>query len=249
MLLLPGRERALLDTPGYDRSAPHLLRTSSSGSIQRTVAIRSGHAGSDRFPRQRVRAHDGHSVRQPRLVGRFSRRVAIGRGDRRHVGGRQRYGSRDVDQRSWRHSVLAGRRAASGSHSADRDRQSARRPARVRRVVGGSCSRLGCRRITAFKSFLVGVHAGSRQDNVGGAPPRPTRRPSVDRSSDSTSVVRSSARRRFRRTNGSVGARSRPCVDAERRPGTRPAALTRYKIDATSAQPPRSGRAGTPSSR
>jgi hypothetical protein len=39
MLLLPGRERALLDTPGYDRSSPHLLRTTWSGSIQRTVVM------------------------------------------------------------------------------------------------------------------------------------------------------------------------------------------------------------------
>jgi hypothetical protein len=39
MLLLPGRERALLDTPGYDRSGEHLLRASWSGSIQRTVAM------------------------------------------------------------------------------------------------------------------------------------------------------------------------------------------------------------------
>lgn len=39
MLLLPGRERALLDTPGYDRSGQHLLRATWSGSIQRTVAM------------------------------------------------------------------------------------------------------------------------------------------------------------------------------------------------------------------
>jgi hypothetical protein len=39
MLLLPGRERALLDTPGYDRSSPHLLRATWSGAIQRSVAM------------------------------------------------------------------------------------------------------------------------------------------------------------------------------------------------------------------
>jgi hypothetical protein len=38
MLVLPSRPRSLIDTPGYDRSATHLLRTSWSGSIQRTVA-------------------------------------------------------------------------------------------------------------------------------------------------------------------------------------------------------------------
>ena len=38
LLLLPGRERALLDTPGYDRAGQHLLRASWSGSIQRSVA-------------------------------------------------------------------------------------------------------------------------------------------------------------------------------------------------------------------
>jgi hypothetical protein len=38
MLVLPSRPRSLIDTPGFDRTATHLLRASWSGSIQRTVA-------------------------------------------------------------------------------------------------------------------------------------------------------------------------------------------------------------------
>lgn len=39
MLILPQRPRSLLDTPGYDRSRPRLLRVSWSGTIQRSVAL------------------------------------------------------------------------------------------------------------------------------------------------------------------------------------------------------------------
>jgi hypothetical protein len=42
MLIVPGRERALLTTPGYDRTGEHLLRMTWSGAIQRTVAMFSG---------------------------------------------------------------------------------------------------------------------------------------------------------------------------------------------------------------
>jgi hypothetical protein len=38
MLVLPGRERSLISTPGYDHSVTHLLRTTWSGAIQKTIA-------------------------------------------------------------------------------------------------------------------------------------------------------------------------------------------------------------------
>lgn len=39
MLIVPQRPRSLLDTPGYDRSIPRLLRISWGGTIQRSVAM------------------------------------------------------------------------------------------------------------------------------------------------------------------------------------------------------------------
>jgi hypothetical protein len=39
MLIVPGRERSLLKTPAYDRSGQHLLRATWNGAIQRTVAM------------------------------------------------------------------------------------------------------------------------------------------------------------------------------------------------------------------
>jgi hypothetical protein len=38
MLIIPGRERSLISTPGYDRTVTHLLRTTWSGAIQRSIA-------------------------------------------------------------------------------------------------------------------------------------------------------------------------------------------------------------------
>jgi hypothetical protein len=39
MLIVPTRERSLINTPGYDRSRLHVLRTTWSGAIQRTVGL------------------------------------------------------------------------------------------------------------------------------------------------------------------------------------------------------------------
>ena len=38
MLVMPGRERSLINTPGYDHTVQHLLRISWSGAIQRDIA-------------------------------------------------------------------------------------------------------------------------------------------------------------------------------------------------------------------
>src|SRR6185436_10095132 len=38
MLVIPSRPRSLIDTPGFDRSMTHILRTTWSGAIQRTIA-------------------------------------------------------------------------------------------------------------------------------------------------------------------------------------------------------------------
>ena len=38
MLVIPSRPRSFIDTPGFDRSMTHILRTTWSGSIQRTIA-------------------------------------------------------------------------------------------------------------------------------------------------------------------------------------------------------------------
>lgn len=247
MLLLPGRERALLETPGYDRSGLHLLRTSSSGSIQRTVAMVP--SLQDRLELHAKRCE--HVIPIPfgtpatwAVSADGSRLVVVKSGVSAADSGTVRvttlddHGdtvfSRIVPQPAVRipqatiDNFLSMHRGC-GDFSTEEIRDSL------------------TRRLAAFKSFVVGVLPGRDQTTW------VTMRPEADTATERTAIG-------LDERGGIIGVATLPpnqlLVGADRNhlwmiEGGRmraPVALVRYKLDATPVQPPRSGRAGAPSS-
>jgi hypothetical protein len=247
VLLLPGRERALLDTPGYDRSSQHLLRATWSGGIQRSVAMLP-----DDQERVILRGKGcEHAVTLPfgargmwtvspdgsRIVIASSGTSAADSGTV-HVTSIGERGdtifSRTIAQPAVRvpqttvDNLLANQRAC-GSFSAE--------------AVRDSISR----RVTPFKSFVTEVLAGRDQTTW------VTLRGAADTSTERTAIG-------LDERGEIIGAVSLPLnellVAADRRHlwttqmlRTRmPTPIVRYRLDATAAPPPRSGRAEAPPS-
>jgi hypothetical protein len=247
MLIVPLRERALLATPGYDRSSDHLLRATWGGAIQRTVAMLppalSVFALNERSCRHVVTIPFG-----PRnswgVAADGSRIVMVNAGVTPADSGTLRVTSigergdtifsRVIAQPAVRiaqasiDNLLSMQRAC-GSYSAEAVRDSV------------------SHRIAAFRSFLSGVVAG--------------------RDGSTWVVLRAVADTSMERTavglderGDVIGAVALPLnqnfVAADRahiwtveggRPRA-PASLIRYRLDATPAQPPRTVRAASPSS-
>jgi len=248
MLVLPGRARALLDTPGYDRSGIHLLRATWGGSIQRTVAMlpegENAVVLNGKGCQRRVAtipfgsrtmwsvAADGSRivVARPGVSTADSgtvRVTAIGeRGDTlfaRAIGQPAvRVAQATIDN------LLANQRAC-GVFSADAIRDSL------------------SRRIAPFKSFVLNVMVGRDQTTW------ITLHAAADTSSERTVIgldergevigaVTLSANQML------VGAdRAHLWVTEVDKPRT-PATIVRFRLVATPARPPRSGRVGAPSS-
>jgi hypothetical protein len=245
MLLLPGRERALLDTPGYDRSGLHLLRASWSGAIQRTVAMvpetqaavvlrgkGCEHVATIPFasrPMWSVSADGSRIVIATPGVSLADsgtlRLTVIGeRGDtlfsRTLVQPAVRVPQASIDN------LLSNQRAC-GAFSVEAIRDSL------------------SRRVSVFKSFLVAVLPGRDQTTW------VTMRAAADTSMERTAIG-------LDERGEIIGAVALPVnqtlVGADRghiwmvETGRMrsPAAIVRYRLDATPAPPPRTGRGGTP---
>lgn len=244
MLLLPGRERALLDTPGYDRSGQHLLRATWNGGIQRSVTMLPDDRerivfrgkGCDRAVTlpfgargmwtvspdgsRIVLATSGSSPADSGIV----RVTAIGeRGDTIF--------SRAIAQPAVRvpqatiDNVLASQRAC-GSFTAEAIRDSI------------------SRRVTPFKSFVTELLTGRDQTTwvtLRGAADTSTERTAIgiDEHGEILGAVSLPL-------NEMVVAADRAHLWTTQMPRARmPAAIVRYRLDAIAAPLPRSGRAGT----
>jgi hypothetical protein len=247
-LVMPGRARSLLDTPGYDRATAHLLRASWSGSIQRNVTTlppyrtevvlrgkNCEHVAAIPFAARMMWtvSTDGSRIivampgSTPADSGTI-RVTAMGeRGDtifsRVIAQPAVRVPQEDIDN------LLAGQRACGGFSAADMRDSLAQR-------------------ITPFKSFLVGVTSG--RDGTTWV----TTRAAADTSMERTAVglddrgeiigaVVLPANQAF------VGADRGHIWTMESGSMRAMAALVRYRLDATPAPPPRSGRGGVPSTR
>lgn len=247
MLLLPGRERALLDTPGYDRTSPHLLRTSWSGSIQRSVAsvpdvqdrIVFHGKGCEHITVLPFGIHGswGVSADGSRLVVATAG-TSVADSGTIHVTAMNDHGdtvfSRVLAQPAVRmpqtaiDNLVSSQRAC-GSLSVEAVRDSV------------------SRHITAFKSFLAGVHAGLDKTTW-----------LALSAADTSSTLTLVGLDEHGQVLGTVivppnerpvgGDRGHVWTQGGGRGGRGPVTLTRYKIETTSAQPPRTGRGGKPSS-
>ena len=183
MLVLPLRERSLIDTPGYDHSVQHLLRVSRNGAIERAVATLPLEQG-------RVVARGPGAGERIINIPFAAKTIFATSSDGRQLvflvagrhGRRQRHVSRHGAQRSGRHRVqpplcTAGRAAA----ARDR-RQVPRQHPRLWKLVGRTVARRGGgadpgvsivrdRDPGGARSFDVGVHAprpghGARADRA-----------------------------------------------------------------------------------
>jgi len=246
MLLLPGRERALLDTPGYDRSGQHLLRATWSGGIQRSVTMLPDDRerlvfrakGCDRAVTLPFGAHALWTVSSDgsRIVTATSGASGADSGVVRvtSIGERgDTIFSRTIAQPAVRvpqttvDNVLATQRAC-GSFT----------PEAIRDSIS--------RRVTPFKSFIAELLASGDQTTW------VTLHAAADTSTERTTIG-------LDERGEIIGAVSLPAnemvVAADRShlwttqvPRARmPAAIVRYRLDAIAAPQPRSGRGGSPS--
>jgi hypothetical protein len=247
MLMLPGRERALLDTPGYDRSGLHLLRAAWGGSIQRTLAMvpnledhvtflgkNCQHTTSIPFG---ARTSWAVSVDGSRVVVVTSGTSVADSGTVRvtSIGERgDTVFSRVLPQPAVRvpqetiDNLLSSQRAC-GTFTLEAVRDSV------------------SRRISAFRSFIIGVTPGRDQTTW------LTMRPVADTATERIAIGLDERGEII----GSVTLPpNQPLVGADRthvwtvesgrmRIAT---AIVRYRVEATPAQPPRSGRAASPPS-
>ncbi len=247
MLIVPGRERALLDTPGYDRSSPHLLRASWTGSIQRTVAMvadQQDHVvfrgkGCDRtvaIPFG-ARAMWNVSLDGTRIVVASSGATVADSGTV-HVTAMNERGdtlfSRTIAQPAVRvpratvDNLLANQRAC-GAFSVE--------------AVRDSISR----RLTTFKSFLEGVLPG--RDRTTWVMLRAVADTSMERTAigldERGEIIGAVALP----VNEVVVGADRVHLWTAQTPRARaPTVIVRYRLEATPAPPPRSGRGGPPTS-
>jgi len=245
MLLLPGRERALLDTPGYDRSSQHLLRATWNGGIQRSVTMVPDDRerlvfrgkGCDRAVMLPFGAHALWTVSSDgsRIVIASSGTSGADSGIVRvtSIGERgDTIFSRTIAQPAVRvpqatiDNVLANQRAC-GSFTAEAIRDSV------------------ARRMTPFKSFVAELLASGEQTTwvtLHAAADTSTERTAIglDERGEIIGAVSLPA-------NEVIVAADRSHLWAAQIPRARlPAAIVRYRLDATTAPPPHSGRAGSP---
>jgi hypothetical protein len=247
MLVVPGRERALLNTPGYDRTGEHLLRMTWSGAIQRTVAMFPGSKNAVEFRGNgcnHVAAIPFGSRAEWAVSSDGSRLVMVTAGVTPADSGTVRITamgergdtvfSRTIAQPAVRippqaiDNVLANQRAC-GSYSLEAVRDSI------------------TRRIGAFRSYLRSVLVGRDQTvwvTLRALPDTSMERTAIglDERGDVIGEVALPINQNF------VGADRTHIWMVEGGRPRAPASLIRYRLDATPAQPPRSARGASPSS-
>jgi hypothetical protein len=247
MLVVPSRERALLDTPGYDRSGQHLLRTSWSGSIQRSVAMfPEGQAGVALHSRNCEHvASIPFAARTMWAVSADGSRIIIAAP-----------GATLADSGTVRVTAIGERGDTVFSRALPQP------PVRIAQSAidnllasQGACGSFTAeavrdsllKRVTPFRSFMTSVTPG--RDRTTWVTLRAVADTSMERTAiglDDRGEIIGAVSLPVNQTL--VGADRSHIWMVETGAMRAPAALVRYRLEATPAPPPRSGRGGAPSS-